>query len=421
MLTVVTERPGAAEITEDGLRAAARAVRDSGVLGRSRLMLGLFDYLVETSAAGRSPKESEIAYEVFGKSANFASEQDAGVRVYVHRLRRKLEEYARDLRPDGGPRLTLPRGEYRMVLSAGAAPPRAAPRPRPLRPWLLALAAALLVVNVAGWVLVGGRAGEPAGAARMRQSAVWAPFASSPFPLLLVVGDYYIFGESDDGMDVSRLVREYSVNSTEDLDAYLMQHPEKAARYVDLGLSYLPTSSATAVSRLTRLFGGKKPVRVVTASQLTPQMLKSNDVVYLGYLSGLGALRYTVFSGSRYASGESYDEIIDLVTQRHFISQAALGPVRGGAYRDYGYVSVFEGPSGNHIALVAGTRDIGALAAVEQVTSPRGLKALTAAAGQARAFEAIYEVQGQGDVNLQTRMVAVAPRRAPQAWAVGAP
>ncbi|MBW8812561.1 MAG: helix-turn-helix domain-containing protein [Caulobacterales bacterium] len=404
--------------------AEAESVRASGVLGRSRLMLALFDYLVAASAAGRAPKESEIAHAVFGKAADFGGEHDAVVRVYIHRLRRKLADHSRDLVASGGaaatPRLSLPRGEYRMILGAGAPKPTgSAVKRRPAKGWLAAMLLAVLAANVAAWILLGGGAMSASG--RMRASPVWAPFAASRFPLLIVVGDYYIFGESDDGMEVNRLVREYSVNSTEDLDAYLMQHPEKAARYVDLGLSYLPTSSAAAVSRLTGLLGERKPPRVVTASQVTPQMLKSYDIVYLGYLSGIGPLRYTLFSGSRYASGESFDELIDLPTGRHFTSQAALGPVRGGAYRDYGYVSVFEGPVGNRIALVAGTRDIGALAAAEQVTSPAGLKALAAAGGGRRGFEALYEVQGQGDVNLETRLVAVTPRRTPPAWATSAP
>ena len=42
------------------------------------------------------------------------------------------------------------------------------------------------------------------------------------------------------------------------------------------------------------------------------------SLVYLGYLSGLGGLRDPMFSGSRFAVGSSYDEIIDKQTGRHY-------------------------------------------------------------------------------------------------------
>ena len=40
--------------------------------------------------AGRTPKESVIAVEVFGRGTDFDVSQDAAVRVYIHKLRRKL-------------------------------------------------------------------------------------------------------------------------------------------------------------------------------------------------------------------------------------------------------------------------------------------------------------------------------------------
>ena len=54
---------------------------------------------------------------------------------------------------------------------------------------------------------------------------------------MIVVGDYYLIGETDDSMGVNRLIREYSVNSKNDLDHYVQEHPEIADRYMDVGLA----------------------------------------------------------------------------------------------------------------------------------------------------------------------------------------
>ena len=417
MLQHVT-RGAPAEADFNPLTILTAEIRDSGVLGRSRLLIGMFEYLAACALEGRSPKEREIAYEVFGRSGDFDAGQDAVVRVYAHRLRSKLEDHARSAMSASGQRLTLEKGEYRLVAKPAPRPSvvQAAASPVAGRSRHLILAAILIMaaVNLAALGISLHRPATPADMAA--RSPVWRPFLDSQFPLTLVVGDYYIFGESDDGMEIARLIREYGVNSSDDLSQFAMQHPEKADRYMDLGLSYLPSSSAVAVNRLSGLFAGRTPLTVLRASQLTPDMLKTHDIIYVGYLSGLGPLNGSVFSGSKFRVGESYDEIMDTATGRRIVSQGAMGPARGGVYSDFGYFATFAGPTGNHVAIVAGGRDIGVMAAAEQVTSQSGLAALKPVAKEAPAFEALYAVKGQGDVSYQSQVMDIRPRASPKDW-----
>ena len=75
------------------LKEQAAKIAASGALGRSRSYARLLDFLVESAAQGRTPKELEIAMEVFGRGADFDPSQDSMVRVYAHNLRQKLEHY----------------------------------------------------------------------------------------------------------------------------------------------------------------------------------------------------------------------------------------------------------------------------------------------------------------------------------------
>ena len=74
----------------DLLQEEAQKIERSGALGRSRSYVRLLGFLVECSLNGRTPKELEIAMEVFGKGADFDPSQDSMVRVYAHNLRQKL-------------------------------------------------------------------------------------------------------------------------------------------------------------------------------------------------------------------------------------------------------------------------------------------------------------------------------------------
>src|SRR5580698_11124830 len=103
----------------DALRLEVSRVQQSGVLGEARLRR-MFDYLAEKSLAGLSPKEIAIAVDVFGKSSDFDVSQDALVRVYIHKLRKALDEYYAGPSHSGNTELHIPRGEYRLKVSAKA-------------------------------------------------------------------------------------------------------------------------------------------------------------------------------------------------------------------------------------------------------------------------------------------------------------
>lgn len=403
--------PGA--LPDDPFEAQVRQIRAHGVLGRSHGLAKVFDFLVERSRAGESLREVDVAAEVFGRSTAAELSGDASVRVYIHRLRRKLDEFYAGPGAGEVDRLTVPRGEYRLVVEphrAEAPLPVAPPR---RRPWIAAAVLAILVLNLAAWAVFALTRAPADGLDAARRSVMWRGVTGADRPIVLVLGDYYIFGDAEDGRQISRLVRAFDINSRADLDEYLMAHPHLASRYMDLDLHYVPVGGALALRNILPLLRGATRdgtrIETVTASELTPEMLKANDIVYVGYLSGLGLLSDPVFQGSRLAVGESFDEIIDRQSGRHFFSEAGAAQPQT-SHRDYSYLARFTGPSGNRILVVAGARDIGVMQAAEAATSPASLKALEQSVGDAGSLEALYEVEGIGRMNLNGRAVFSAPR-----------
>jgi len=403
------------------LAAQAERLRASGALGRSGALVQLFDFLAAASERGERPKEVEIAQAVFGKGGAFDGGQDATVRVYVHRLRKKLDEYYAGSGAAEPVRLEIPKGEYRIVAAprAGAADPAPARR---LPRWSLLLAG-LLALNLLAWAgwWATHRDGE---VGDVRRSAPWASLLGRERPLLVVVGDYYIFGDIDEATGSGRLIREYSVNSAEDLDRFVMDKPETLGRYRDLDLSYLPVGAAYALAEVLPVLAPKAAhvdqLRVVAASDLTPEMLKRNDILYVGYLSGLGVLRAPVFAGSRFRVGDTWDQLVDSRTGRTYESQEGGPGQRQGSQRDLGYFASFPGPQGNRIVVLAGARDTGLMQTAEAVTSPQALKAMRKAADGGVAFEALYEAEGLRRANIGGRLVLTAPLAVERIWAPAA-
>lgn len=403
------------------LAARAGQIRASGLLGRSGQLSRLFDYLVECSALGKAPKEIDIAVEALGRGADFDVTQDAVVRVYVHKLRRRLDEFYSGAGSQDASRIVIARGEYRLSLEPNDA--AAIDTPPPVRlpaanKWLLLALAASLVINV---LLVGfghfNQAPVDTALARVRANPIWSQILSDDLPIVIVVGDYYIFGETDDSMLVKRMIREFAINSRRELEEYSQEHPEVAERYMDLGLSYLPTSVAPALRELMPIVSvAKKRVRVVTMSEMTPDLLTQAHVVYVGYLSGLGILRRVVFAGSRFAIGETYDELIDRKSGHHYISQSSSLWRGDPNYKDYGYFATFAGSNGNRIIVIAGTRDVALANTAEALAHPQSLETLTRQAAGGRDFEALYEVYGMQGTNVDSKLLTAAPLNTAAIW-----
>src|SRR5436190_4486322 len=133
---------------EEDLRAQADRLRSAGALGRSAPIQKLFDYLLVRSLEGDAPKEVEVAEAVFGRKFDFDVSLDSTVRVYVHRLRRKLDDFYAGPGKGEEIRLAIPKGEYRIVAVTRELEQeivRLAPEPREswLKPWMVFGLAAL--------------------------------------------------------------------------------------------------------------------------------------------------------------------------------------------------------------------------------------------------------------------------------------
>jgi hypothetical protein len=409
-------------------------IQQSGVLGEARLRR-LFDYLADKSVSGQATKEIAIAVDVFGKNSDFDVSQDALVRVYIHKLRKSLEDFYASSAGAGPAELHIPRGEYRLKatirdagIAAGAAAdagvmPKPAVAPNPAvttRPSaanlnhrrLLGAAAVIGVAILLAAVMVWRRP-PVSDLEQVRRNPIWSALMKDDRPIIIIVGDYYLIGETDDSMGVNRLIREYSVNSKSDLEHFVAEHPKLADRYMDVGLRYLPISTAFALRDVMVVLAPEnRRITVSKMSDVEPSSLKSADIVYIGYLSGMGMLQDIVFAGSRFSLGDSYDEVFDKKTRHSYVSEIGSDimdpPQPTGKekpYHDYGLFEKIRGPGDNTIVVLSGTRDEGVRQTAEAFTSAQSLEALKLKSDVTLPIEALLEVSAVDGVNLTGKLV----------------
>ena len=413
------------------LLALCQRIMESGVLGRSKNYSALLEYLVQCSLSGKSPKEIEIAVDVFNRGDSFDVAADSSVRVYIHQLRKKLDVYYQSNEKDTVFRIVIPKGQY-TILAQQRTPISPVQLSRGeqrsnlrVNNGLLLAVIILLAVNLL-YMGITGRGSTLEISQATSEHPVWNSVLQDDQPILIVMGDYYIFGELNANGNVARMVREFNVNSSSDLEEMQFTDFDRAENYLDLDLSYMPEGSAFALARIVPILQeGGKTVNISMMSDLTTADIRENHIVYIGYISGLEKLTDMTFSGSGLSLGRSYDELVNVQTQEYYTSDAGL-PEEGQPFRDYGMFSTFPVSTDTQVVLISGMRDAGLMHTAQALSDSEALNDLVVAIDNdtdeaVASFEVLFEVLGIDRMNFDANLVYAELLDTSQIWAIPEP
>lgn len=393
--------------------AEVARMRKAIAAGRSVLQLRLFDYLAERSGDVRAPKEIEVALAVFGTDGVQDSGADSGVRVYVHRLRKRLDDHYRG---ETGPRLIIPKGEYRIALampdSQEPIPPSPEPSPPPppaphqARRWwpMAAAAAGLGVAAMAAWAVWPPASQQDA----RRDASVLSRGLDAGTQPLILVGDAYALAETGDRKAVQRMILDPAIQSREDLGQHIRTHPEEFYRLYDFDLRFTPVSSAQAAWTILQALpnAGENPRRrpaVLAVSKVKPTMLAGGNVVYVGRIANLGPLAATVGAQTQFRL-TAMDTITDPASGQVFRGSPPLADEHA-VRTDYGYLANLPGPAGRGLLISAGMGDFATDQMGSIAANPENLEQISARIGRKRHFEALYEFHSRDGMLMDSRLV----------------
>ena len=395
----------------------------SHALHGSESLCKLLRYLANHSLdhPGLSPKEYQIATEVFGRQQDFDPHVDSMVRVQAGRLRTKLAEYYASEGTDDQIIVELPKGTYALTFhprphGAGRNHPSISHEAsnnleangRTSRAWIVTVVALSVVLASAVAVATDRFLTRKTAEARLTSDTsdvpvafhvFWRGFLTGPQEPWVIFSNAAFVGRPYIGM------RYY--NRAKDSGAVITDH-------------YTGVGEVLAVHALDSVFGKlHQQIRVKRGSLFSLDDAKNNDLIFIGSpsenltLLELPATQEFAFkqitSGPRTGTMEIINFRPESGESKEFLPSSPDETLT----EDYSVIALKRGLNPAHSVLIlAGATTIGTQAAVEYVCQRDSLEQLllrlsVSNSGELKPFEAVIRVKVAKGVPVGSELVAL--------------
>ena len=353
------------------IQEATQRILQSSLFAASTIDRTFLEYLIRAAHAKRELKETTIAIEVFGKSADFDPSSDSIVRSHNYQLRKKIETYYLTEGKTEKIRLVIPKGHYEVKWVHATSEKFRSKLIRPVLPLYSIPLVVLLLVAVfwlsPKWISYKNRSFKAA----YERNPIWNDFLRSNLPILLVLGDYYVFKEPFQKHHRDRFYRDAQINSDQDLIDYLNRHPEEKADIQRSPLRYLGKDGPGGIMHLLPLFiRNQKAVTLKYCSELLWEDITRNNILFIGHFKTIGQLdfvftdmriKYQLFPSSLFVTDEKGDTTKTITLPSFW---------REGIHNDYAVVAKLRGPSKNTIMVITSFSSFGKIRAAEKLSDP---------------------------------------------------
>lgn len=367
-------------------------ILESKVFHSSQTLRDLFDYLVQCSLQKEPPKETTIAIEVFGKKTDFNSNEDPIVRVYVSKLRRKLQEYYNNEGKHDKIRFEIPRGHYEIIFNVERK--FSFDKTKVIAALSVLLGLSLIALFYLLFRTLPSTENHPTFYAK---HIFWDDFIKSNNPINVVLADQYVYREAlSDGEYV--LLRNYHVNSDEEFDEFQKRYSEREFTK-DTQLPQFDKNSIWGLQYILPVLAAHPHQFFFTlSSDLQTSDLKMNPTIYLGSFVELRFLNsFLQHYGFSFGIMPNYIRIYDPSIDSTETIQFSWD--KFGFHDDYTLLAKIPGPNEQPIGIFASLMYSGNFAAAKYMTREKTIIELEDAFIREhgyipRYFICIFEVDG---------------------------
>lgn len=375
------------DISHNEISIHLEEVINSKPFVRSETNRKLLTYLVESTLANKEVKEFTIASEVFNQTAD--SLQNSKVRVYIHNLRKKLEEYYNEEGKNCSIKLDIPKGCYCVQFL----------RSKKERRINFSLLQSLFIALLIGVIVFLLLKHQRCDAYKASKHPFWSNIADNGKKTIVVAGDYFFY---KDTVSPSLNIRNPKINNKAQLKALGCDNLTDAGN-----VTYMPRDAFFCMPNLIPiLHEAAVDYQLILSSEFEWRYFRDDNMIYIGSYKNLYSLS-VLFK----RLGLSFDRFEDELIYNNGTNEYKY-KIRFSDSNTIDPVVVFKipGPSGNTIHFFASNHDIGCISSVQELTRTAQLKQLYNSLNtDDDYFVAIYTAQGlaRTDISLKLNKIHI--------------
>ncbi|MGF1558780.1 MAG: hypothetical protein ACFCUL_06800 [Flavobacteriaceae bacterium] len=374
--------------------------------GNSTTYANLLRYLVHCTLENDIPKETTIATDIFGKK-EFDPSQSTLIRVYIYNLRKKIRTYYLKEGAAEKVLIKIPKGSYQVTFEEKKKLKKST---TPILNRKILWGASLVIVLS----LIGNFALFKNSLSKnpVANSQLWTAILRSDNPIMLLMGDLFLYQEIDTVAHTRKIIRNPQVNSEKELEVLRNKIKPSGLLVETLSYSHLIRNSAAWIKDLSYILtSNKKSFTIGTTSRFNSKELPDNDIMVIGMVKTLG-----IFKDYINRSSVTYDESSDSFTIKNALNNSVQNMNPSGNpesfHQDYALMLKVPGPNNNTIYVFTGIWDTGASQSFKNFSDPVLVQELENRMldefGQVpNYFEVFFEVNGVERMELSSKILSI--------------
>ncbi len=361
---------------------------ESDCFSRSDIYKKLLKYLTEATIEGKRPKEFTIGLDVFNHKADDPA--TSNVRVYVHKLRKKLDTYYNKEGIHDPIRFSIPKGSYSIEFKNKK---DVSYQTRVKYLWI-SLAAAILLFIIHLLFFVNPKSDNE----KLKKTAFWHEFFDNGKETVIVAGDFFMFTDLkiEDERGLNWNIRDTRVNSEEQFMEIInndsLLHPEDFRILSDV--TYMPRDALFSMQYIIPvLHDNNVPYQIVLSSNFKWDIFNNYNIIYIGAFKNLKTL--SILTEKLGISFNNSSGEISVKGPEGVNNYSSYFFINDNKNIDYTLVSKMPGSDNNIIYLFVSNNDIGCIESVKYFTQLDSVKSFDdRILNDAHYFKAIYKAEG---------------------------
>ncbi len=351
-------------------------ILQSDTFSRSEINKQLLEYLFDATIKNKNLKEFTIANELFKK------DDSSGIRVYIHNLRKKLDEYYKKEGEADEIILSIPKGAYKIQFR------RAKPKARKLKKkwyWLVLIMIKILVLYS---IYMKYHEATP-----LQKSCIWNSFLYTDENVLITLGDHF-FMQAFIITKKGGIIRDYDINSSPDLEQYFKKNPEMKDSISELPYRYLTWQAPACLFKIMPLFRDLSNTSIKMSSEVNYQDIKNRHIIFFGSYKSLGVIKEFIS-----------DTLIEFEGEKRILNDAS-----DRRNREIAEVIRLKTDYNKNIFLFVCQNDAGNIATLQYFTNIDSVKAFEERAGlnvENNIFKAEFEVESMGRTDMGIKVLNI--------------